>query len=161
MPERKFVGKKFPSLFAMEESVLDFWQRDKTYEKSLEQTKNGEVFSFYDGPPFITGIPHYATLLPSIAKDVVPRFQTMKGRFVRRTWGWDVHGLPAENQVEKKLGLKSKKIYRHWVWISLSRSAVSTFRKYRVPGAGISTISVDGRISTTRIEPTISTIWSR
>jgi isoleucyl-tRNA synthetase len=109
MPERKFVGKKFPSLFAMEESVLDFWQRDKTYEKSLEQTKNGEVFSFYDGPPFITGIPHYATLLPSIAKDVVPRFQTMKGRFVRRTWGWDVHGLPAENQVEKKLGLKSKK----------------------------------------------------
>lgn len=109
MPEPKFVSKKFPSLFELEESVLDFWQKDKTFEKSLEQTKDGKVFSFYDGPPFITGIPHYATLLPSIAKDVIPRFQTMKGRYVRRTWGWDVHGLPAENQVEKKLGLKSKK----------------------------------------------------
>lgn len=109
MPEPKFVSKKFSSLFELEESVLDFWQKDKTFEKSLEQTKDGEVFSFYDGPPFITGIPHYATLLPSIAKDVIPRFQTMKGRYVRRTWGWDVHGLPAENQVEKKLGLKSKK----------------------------------------------------
>ncbi len=109
MAAKPDFSQKFPSQFALEEAVLAHWQKDKTFEKTLEQSKNKEVFSFYDGPPFITGIPHYATLLPSIAKDVIPRFQTMKGRYVRRIWGWDVHGLPAENQVEKQLGLKTKK----------------------------------------------------
>lgn len=105
----EFTPKKYPSLFSLEEAVADYWQKERIFERSMEQNKDGEVFSFYDGPPFITGIPHYATLLPSIAKDIIPRFQTMKGRYVRRRWGWDVHGLPAENQVEKKLGLKTKR----------------------------------------------------
>ncbi|MEX1051945.1 MAG: class I tRNA ligase family protein, partial [Patescibacteria group bacterium] len=100
---------KFASQFALEEAVSAYWAKNKTFQKSLEQTRDKPVFSFYDGPPFITGIPHYATLLPSIAKDVIPRYQTMKGRYVRRIWGWDTHGLPAENQVEKQLGLKTKK----------------------------------------------------
>lgn len=93
----------------MEEDILRFWQEQKIFEKSLEQTKDNEKFSFYDGPPFITGLPHYGTLLPSISKDIIPRYQTMKGKYVRRVWGWDVHGLPAENKVEQQLGLKNKK----------------------------------------------------
>lgn len=105
----KFSAQQFSSLFAMEEAILANWKENQTYQKSLEKNANGDVFSFYDGPPFITGIPHYATLLPSIVKDIIPRYQTMQGRRVRRIWGWDVHGLPAENQVEKKLGLKTKK----------------------------------------------------
>jgi isoleucyl-tRNA synthetase len=109
MAEKSSFFDKPRSLFEMEEAVLAYWKEQEIFAKTLKQTEKGEVYSFYDGPPFITGIPHYATLLPSIAKDVVPRFQTMKGRYVRRIWGWDVHGLPAENQVEKQLGLKTKK----------------------------------------------------
>lgn len=105
----KFQAESHPSLFAMEESVLQYWQENEIYAKTLAKNPVDNVFSFYDGPPFITGTPHYATLLPSIAKDIIPRYQTMKGKFVRRRWGWDTHGLPAENQVEKKLGLKTKK----------------------------------------------------
>jgi len=99
----------YKSSFELEEAALDFWRKKDIFSKSLSATKDKKPFSFYDGPPFITGMPHYATLLPSIAKDIVPRFQTMRGRYVRRRWGWDVHGLPAETQVEKKLGLKSKR----------------------------------------------------
>ncbi len=97
------------SLFEVEESILRFWQENKIFQKSLNKNPKENIFSFYDGPPFITGIPHYATLLPSIAKDIIPRYQTMLGKYVRRIWGWDTHGLPAENQVEKQLGLKVKK----------------------------------------------------
>lgn len=96
-------------LFEVEEKVLKFWEAEKIFQKSLDKNPKNNIFSFYDGPPFITGIPHYATLLPSIAKDIIPRYQTMRGKYVRRIWGWDTHGLPAENQVEKQLGLKVKK----------------------------------------------------
>lgn len=95
--------------FGIEEAVLSYWQKNDIFQKSLDKNPKDNIFSFYDGPPFITGIPHYATLLPSIAKDVIPRYQTMKGKYVRRKWGWDTHGLPAENQVEKQLGLKTKR----------------------------------------------------
>ena len=103
----------------MEEDVLEFWDKSKTFEKSLERPGSGNDdpenykakgnYNFYDGPPFITGMPHYATLLPSIAKDIIPRYWTMKGYRVDRVWGWDCHGLPAENKVEQQLGLKNKK----------------------------------------------------
>ncbi|PIR13876.1 isoleucine--tRNA ligase [Candidatus Falkowbacteria bacterium CG11_big_fil_rev_8_21_14_0_20_39_10] len=103
----------------MEEEVLDFWEKSRTFEKSVKKkapkgpsfakASAGKDYVFYDGPPFITGLPHYATLLPSIAKDVVPRYWTMKGYRVERVWGWDCHGLPAENKVEEQLGLKNKK----------------------------------------------------
>ena len=64
---------------------------------------------FYDGPPFATGLPHYGHILPGAIKDIVPRYQTMKGKFVARRWGWDCHGLPVENLIENDLDLKSKK----------------------------------------------------
>lgn len=92
-----------------EEAVLKFWQENKIFEKTLEATKNGKEYVFYDGPPFATGTPHYGHIVGGTMKDVIPRYQTMKGNFVRRRWGWDCHGLPAENLVEKELGLKSKK----------------------------------------------------
>ncbi len=91
-----------------EREILEFWEKDKTFEKSIEKTKKGKPYIFYDGPPFATGLPHYGHLLASILKDVFPRFFTMNGRLVNRNWGWDCHGLPVENVAEKELGLKSK-----------------------------------------------------
>jgi isoleucyl-tRNA synthetase len=92
-----------------EEEILQFWQENKLFEKSLEkEAPNGE-FVFYDGPPFATGLPHSGSLLSSVSKDLIPRYKTMRGYRVRRRWGWDTHGLPIESLVEKKLGLKNKK----------------------------------------------------
>ena len=84
------------------------WKQDKTFEKSVNQRPKDNSFVFYDGPPFISGNPHHGTLLSSIVKDAVPRYQTMKGKRVERVWGWDCHGLPAERFTEKKLGIHSR-----------------------------------------------------
>ena len=92
-----------------EEAIQKFWQEHKIFEKTLAATKNGPAYSFYDGPPFATGLPHYGHMVASLMKDVVPRFWTMRGHYVERRWGWDCHGLPIENIVEKELGFKSKK----------------------------------------------------
>lgn len=91
-----------------EKAIVEQWKQDKTFEKSVEQRPKSNAYVFYDGPPFITGVPHHGTLLSSIVKDAVPRYQTMKGKRVERVWGWDCHGLPAEVYTEKKLGLKGK-----------------------------------------------------
>lgn len=96
----------FPEL---EERVIKYWKEHKIFEQSLESRPEGKSWTFLDGPPFITGLPHYGTLLSSIPKDVFPRYWTMKGYRVRRVWGWDCHGLPAENKVEMKLKIKRKK----------------------------------------------------
>lgn len=96
----------FPEL---EEKVLRFWKKNRIFEKSVERRPVSKSWTFLDGPPFITGLPHYGTLLSSIPKDIFPRYWTMKGYKVRRVWGWDCHGLPAENKVENKLGIKRKK----------------------------------------------------
>ncbi len=93
----------------MEKEIIGFWKENRIFEKSVEKRSKDKYYSFYDGPPFITGVPHYGTLLSSIVKDAVPRYWTMKGFRVERRWGWDCHGLPAENMVEKKLGIKSKR----------------------------------------------------
>lgn len=93
-----------------EEATLAFWNEKKIFEKSLDPARatKGE-FVFYDGPPFATGLPHYGHLLQSFVKDAIPRYKTMQGFRVERQWGWDCHGLPIENIVEKELGTKSKK----------------------------------------------------
>jgi len=93
----------------IEEKLIEYWKKNKTFEKSISTRDPRKKWTFLDGPPFITGLPHYGTLLASIPKDLFPRYWTMKGYQVRRVWGWDVHGLPAENKVENKLGLKRKK----------------------------------------------------
>jgi isoleucyl-tRNA synthetase len=92
-----------------EEKVLVFWDRAKSFEKSLAKEAPKGEYVFYDGPPFATGTPHYGHIVASLMKDVVPRYQTMRGYHVERKWGWDCHGLPIENIVEKEMGSKSKK----------------------------------------------------
>lgn len=92
-----------------EKALIEFWKKNQTFEKSIEQRDIDNSYVFYDGPPFITGMPHHGTLLSSVTKDVVPRFWTMRGKRVERRWGWDCHGLPAENFVEKQLGITDRR----------------------------------------------------
>lgn len=94
---------------ALESEVLAYWKANNTFKKSVDSRPEENPYRFYDGPPFITGTPHYGSLLSSIVKDVVGRYWTMRGRRVDRVWGWDCHGLPIEEKVQKKLGLKSNK----------------------------------------------------
>lgn len=95
---------------AIEHKVMEFWRDDDTFHKSLNKTKLGHPFSFYDGPPFANGLPHWGHLGVSAVKDMVCRFHTMRGEYVERALGWDCHGLPAENSVEKKQGRSAKDI---------------------------------------------------
>jgi len=93
----------------MEEEIGAYWKDQKIFERSVKERSLDKTFVFYDGPPFATGLPHYGHLLQSAIKDAVPRYWTMKGFRVPRVWGWDCHGLPIENLVEKELRLRSKK----------------------------------------------------
>ena len=94
----------------LEQEILAFWRNDDTFHKSLNKTKQGHPFSFYDGPPFANGLPHWGHLGVSAVKDMVARYQTMRGRHVVRELGWDCHGLPAESSVEKKQHRQAKDI---------------------------------------------------
>ena len=99
------ANASFPQL---EEATLRFWREQEIFKKSMKQREHCPQYVFYDGPPFATGLPHYGHLLAGTIKDVVPRYQTMCGAHVPRTFGWDCHGLPVENEVEKELGISSK-----------------------------------------------------
>jgi len=108
--ESKELNKNKKSDVALaEEATLLSWEEKDIFKKTLLKNEGNKEFVFYDGPPFATGLPHYGHLLPGTIKDVIPRFQTMNGKHVKRRWGWDCHGLPIENLVEKELGLGSKK----------------------------------------------------
>ena len=123
-----------------EADVLARWKAEKTFEQSVENRSEDNTFVFYDGPPFITGVPHHGTLLSSIVKDAVPRYQTMKGKRVERRWGWDTHGLPAENFVEKKLGITS----RHEVGEKISLAEyITTARESMVSNAALWENTID------------------
>lgn len=101
-----------PNFPAIEDDVLAYWATDHTFQASIDQRDAGDngsnEFVFYDGPPFANGLPHYGHLLTGYAKDVVPRYQTMRGRKVERRFGWDTHGLPAELEAERVLGITDK-----------------------------------------------------
>ncbi len=101
--------KEKTTLPEIEEKVLKFWDECQIFEKSIEKRKRKKSFAFYDGPPFATGLPHYGHILATTIKDSVTRFWTMRGFKVERRVGWDCHGLPVENLIEKELGLKDKK----------------------------------------------------
>ena len=114
MPERSpypnvASSPRFP---AVEEGILASWDADKTFAASVESRPagpaGGNEFVFYDGPPFANGLPHYGHLLTGFVKDAVPRYQTMRGRRVERRFGWDCHGLPAETEAEKQLGVSGR-----------------------------------------------------
>ncbi|WP_258347970.1 isoleucine--tRNA ligase [Saccharopolyspora gregorii] len=110
-PQERGVAAQ-PSFPQVEREVLDFWSADGTFRESVQARDAGvngsNEFVFYDGPPFANGLPHYGHLLTGYVKDAVPRYQTMRGRRVERRFGWDCHGLPAEVQAEKQLGITSK-----------------------------------------------------
>lgn len=105
MKYEELSGK--PELALIQEEILDFWKREKVFEKSVEE-RSGEEVVFYDGPPFPTGKPHHGTVLVSFIKDMTARYWTMRGYRVPRVWGWDCHGLPIENQAETLLGINDK-----------------------------------------------------
>jgi isoleucyl-tRNA synthetase len=102
LPEKKSIPE-------LENDVLSFWKEEKIFEKSLEKNSNDDLYVFYDGPPFISGLPHYGHLLVSVAKDVLPRYWTMKGKKVDRVWGWDAHGLTVENRVQEELNIPGRR----------------------------------------------------
>ncbi len=96
------------SFVKSEHKILEFWKNEKIFQKTLENTKGKKPYIFYDGPPFATGLPHHGHLLASTLKDIVPRYFTMKGRYVERRFGWDCHGLPIEHEIDKKLGMSAQ-----------------------------------------------------
>ncbi len=105
--------QSFPDL---EKEIVKFWDENNTFEKSIENRKDAPEFNFYDGPPFATGTPHYWHILAGTIKDVIPRYQTMKWKLVNRVFGWDCHGLPIENIVEKKMEISGKDdIMKVWI----------------------------------------------
>ncbi len=113
-----------------EQGILSYWHDNNTFHKSLEKTKLGHPFSFYDGPPFANGKPHWGHLGVSVVKDMVSRYQTMCGKYVNRELGWDCHGLPAENSVEKKVGKSAKDIVANEgiaAFCDMCRSDVMTY----------------------------------
>jgi isoleucyl-tRNA synthetase len=109
MAEEQEVKSSAPDFNKLEQEILRFWREDDTFQKSLQKNQGKESYIFYDGPPFATGLPHYGSILPSVIKDAIPRYQTMRGKYVRRRWGWDCHGLPIENIVEQHLKISGKK----------------------------------------------------
>jgi isoleucyl-tRNA synthetase len=119
----------FPSL---EEGVSRHWAAERIFERSLDERPADKQFVFYDGPPFATGLPHYGHLLQSTIKDAVPRYWTMQGYRVPRKWGWDCHGLPIENIIEKELKLGSKReIEAHGIdkFNAACRTAIFAYEK--------------------------------
>ncbi len=121
--------QSFPDL---EKGILEYWRFEDTFKRSLKHRSNAPTFSFYDGPPFATGLPHYGHLLAGTIKDVIPRYQTMRGNRVERRFGWDCHGLPIENLVEKEHGIKSKQEIeeRGVAWFNeLCRNSVQRYTK--------------------------------
>ena len=96
------------SFSQMEEEILNFWRKENIFQKSIDNRPKDKPFSFYDGPPFATGLPHYGHLLAGTIKDVIPRYKTMRGFRVERRFGWDTHGLPVEYEVEQTLGLNGR-----------------------------------------------------
>lgn len=97
---------------ALEQEILNYWRADDTFKKSVANRAAGErganEYVFYDGPPFANGLPHYGHLVTGYVKDIIPRYQTMRGRRVERRFGWDCHGLPAEMDTEKFLGISGR-----------------------------------------------------
>jgi len=97
-----------PDFPALEREVLDYWAADDTFRASIERRAGAPEYVFYDGPPFANGLPHYGHLLTGYVKDIVPRYRTMRGYRVERRFGWDTHGLPAELEVQRQLGITDK-----------------------------------------------------
>ncbi len=118
----------------MEENILEFWQKQGIFKKSIDQREGCDEYVFYDGPPFATGLPHFGHFVPGTVKDIYPRYQTMKGKKVDRRFGWDCHGLPVEYEMEKELGISGKTEIENSVLPTLMNHAVNCFKIYKRMG---------------------------
>ena len=132
MPESQKTpeDKKPKTIPQREQEILEFWNDKKIFQKSLEATAQGGEFVFYDGPPFATGLPHFGHILPGTIKDIIPRYQTMKGKHVARRWGWDCHGLPIENLIQKELNLPTKKDIEDYGIAQFNKAASAAVLRY-------------------------------
>lgn len=113
-----------------EESIRRFWKEQGIFEASIEKEAPKGNYVFFDGPPYATGLPHYGHMLPSTIKDIIPRYKTMQGYKVLRKWGWDCHGLPIENLIEKELGLKDKKAIEEYGIEKFNKAAKDSVFRY-------------------------------
>lgn len=113
-----------------EEAILAFWQEHSIFEKTLQKEAPKGNFVFFDGPPYATGVPHFGHIIPSTIKDIIPRYKTMKGYRVPRKWGWDCHGLPIENLIEKELGLTDKKAIEAYGIDKFNKAAKDSVFRY-------------------------------
>ena len=132
MPDAQPPEQQPSFLPRMEEEISAYWKKQNIFQRSLDERSENRGYVFYDGPPFATGLPHYGHLLQSTLKDVVPRYWTMQGYRVPRVWGWDCHGLPIENLIEKELKLRSKKDIEEYgidTFNAACRASVSTYEK--------------------------------
>lgn len=114
----------------MEESILEFWKKNNIFKKSIEQRDGNEEFVFYDGPPFATGLPHFGHFVPGTIKDIIPRYQAMKGKKVNRRFGWDCHGLPVEYEMEKELKISGKQDIEEFGIANFNESCRSIVLRY-------------------------------
>lgn len=119
-----------PAFPDMETDVLKFWDQDGTFRASIDNRSDAEEWVFYDGPPFANGLPHYGHLLTGYAKDVFPRFQTMRGKKVERRFGWDTHGLPAELEAERQLGITDKSQIEEMGLAAFNQAAKDSVLRY-------------------------------
>ena len=153
------AGKaNFPSI---EEKILQRWLDDGTFEKSIDQRPADQEFTFNDGPPFANGLPHHGHLLTGYVKDVIPRYQAMKGNKVTRRFGWDCHGLPAEMEAEKELPVSGRAASLTTALKNLMNIAEPLYSDTPTNGKKLSPDKHDGLTSTMTIKPWIETIWNR
>ena len=126
----KIIIDTSKTLPEMEQAVLNYWQENKIFEKSLGAGKGKPKFTFYDGPPFANGLPHYGHILAMSIKDLIVRYKTMRGYYVPRRNGWDTHGLPVEYQLEKELGISGKKAIEEYGIAKFNEAARRSVMKY-------------------------------
>lgn len=141
--------------------MLAYWKADDTFRESIRQREGAPEWVFYDGPPFANGLPHYGHLLTGYAKDVFPRFETMRGKQVHRRFGWDTHGLPAELEAERQLGITDKSQIEEMGVAAFNAAAKESVLRYTGSGRSTSPVRRAGSTSTTTTRRSTPPSWSR
>lgn len=150
-----------PNFPALETDVLAYWAADGTFRASLDGRADAPEYVFYDGPPFANGLPHYGHLLTGYVKDIVPRYRTMRGYKVERRFGWDTHGLPAELEVQRQLGIADKAQIEAMGIGAFNDACRASVLKYTDEWRPTSPARPAGSTSTTITRPSIPASWSR
>ena len=148
------------SFVEAEEKCIEFWEKEKIFAKSLQKTKGKKPYIFYDGPPFATGLPHHGHLLASTLKDIIPRYFTMRGFYVERRFGWDCHGLPVEQEIDKKLGMSAHDAVEKWGIKAYNDECRGIIQRYTKEWRKPFSVWDAGWILTTITRPWTGNSWS-